>query len=238
MSEETIFTEVDEELRRERMRSIWRRVAPYVIGAAVAIVLLVAGNEGWSWWQKSNAARSSDQFYTAVELAEAGDVAAAEEALNTVIAEGSGQYPLLARFRQAALLASDGQTEEAVAAYDALSTDLPDQRMRALALVLAANLLVDAGDVGAVQSRISGLLAPEDPMRNSAREALGLTQYAAGDIDAARATFEEIIADPTGSMETLSRIQLYLAQLIAEGAADPAPVAAPDTAASEATPAE
>ena len=234
MSEETIFTEVDEELRRERMRAIWRRVAPYVIGAAVAIVLLVAGNEGWSWWQKSNADRSSDQFYTAIDLAESGDVAAAQEALNVVITEGSGEYPVLAQFRQASLLASDGKTDEAIAAYDALSTNLDNPRLRALSLVMSAYLLVDAGDPSAVESRVSGLMTPDQPMRNAAREALGLTQYAAGDIDAARATFEQITADPTGSMETVSRIQLYLAQLISEGASDPAAMTATDIPVSDA----
>src|SRR5690606_21918956 len=110
-------------------------------------------NEGWSWWQASNAARSSDQFYSALELAEAGDVAAAQEALNAVVADGSGGYPMLARFRQASLLASDGKTAEAVAAYDAIATTETNPRLREMALVLAANLLVDGGDVAAVQQR-------------------------------------------------------------------------------------
>ena len=35
MSEDTIFQEVNEELRRDRMRSGWRRYGAYVIGAAV-----------------------------------------------------------------------------------------------------------------------------------------------------------------------------------------------------------
>ena len=75
MSEDTIFREVDEELRRDRMQNAWRRYGPYVIGAAVLIVLIVAANEGWSWWQNSNAARSSDQFFAALDLEDGGDVA-------------------------------------------------------------------------------------------------------------------------------------------------------------------
>ena len=89
MSNETIFREVDEELRGDRLRALWRRYGPFVIGGAIAIVLVVAVNEGWAWWQNSNAARSSDQFYAALELAESGDVAAAQEALNAVVAQGT-----------------------------------------------------------------------------------------------------------------------------------------------------
>jgi len=218
MSNDTLLREVDEELRSDRMRALWKRYGPYVIGAAVAVVLVVAVNEGWTWWQNSNAARSSDQFYEALELAEGTDIGAAQAALDKVIAEGSGGYPALARFRKAGLLVEEGKTAEALAAYDALATAETNLRIRELALVLGAHVLVDGGDVGAVQQRVAGLLAPDNPMRNAAREALGLTQYKAGDSNAALATFEQILADPQASRDLLARVQVYVAQLVAEGA--------------------
>jgi hypothetical protein len=221
MSNDTIFREVDEELRGDRMRRIWKRFGPYVIGAAVAVVLLVAANEGWKWWQASSAARSSDQFYAALELAENGDVAGAQTALNTVVTEGSGGYPTLARFRQASLLAVDGKRDEAIAAYDALSTSETNPRLRELALVLAGYLLVDNQDVAAVRQRVGGLVEPSNPMRHAAREAIGLTQYASGDLDGALATFEEILADPLAGQELRGRVQVYAAQLASLGATGP-----------------
>lgn len=216
MSNETIFREVDEELRSDRMRNLWRRFGPFVIGAAVVIVVLVAVNEGWSWWQKSTAARSSDQFYAALELAESGDPGAAREALEAVVAEGSGAYPTLARFREASLLAAN-DSEAAIAAYDALATATTDSRLRDLALVLAGYLIVDSGDVAAVQQRVGGLAAEGNPMRHAAREIIGLTQYRAGDAEAALATFESLLADPLVSQELAGRVQIYLAQIQAQG---------------------
>ncbi len=109
MSEDTIFREVDDELRRDRLQSGWRRYGPYVIGAAIAVVLIVAVNEGWAWWQNSNAARSSDQFYTALDLEDGGDIAGAQKALDTVIAQGSGGYPVLAKFKAAGVARQTGQ---------------------------------------------------------------------------------------------------------------------------------
>ncbi len=222
MSEDTIFSEVDEELRSERMKALWRQFGPWVIGAAVLIVLLVAANEGWRWYQNDVAARSSDKLYTAMEYIVDGDVEAAHNALNDTIATGSGGYPVLARFAQAALLAEEGKTVEAIAAYDALANVQSNQRLREMALLLAANLLVDAGDVEGVQARTSGMMTPDNPLRNVARETLALAYYAAGDADAARREFAQIIADPAASLDLLRRVQLYDAQLMAEGAADPA----------------
>jgi hypothetical protein len=218
MSNETIFREVDEELRGDRLRSLWKRFGPYIIGAAVAVVLVVALNEGWSFWQNSNAARSSDQFYAALELAEAGDVAGAQEALNTLAAEGSGAYPTLARFRQASLLARDGKTQAAVAAYDALATAESNPRLRDLALALAATLLIDSGDVAAVEQRVGAFAVDNHPMRNIAREAIGLARYKAGDLDGALATLQQITADGGAGQDQQGRIDIFVRQLIALGA--------------------
>ena len=173
MSNDTLLREVDEELRRDRMRKLWRQFAPYIFGAAAAVILLVAGYEGWRWYTGSNAARSSDQFYAATALADGTDLAAAQKALDDVIAQGSGAYPALAQFREASLLAQQGKIDEAVAAYDALSTNQSNPQLRELALVMGANLLIDKGDVSAVEQRVGGSIMPNSPMRNAAREVLG-----------------------------------------------------------------
>ena len=241
MANENIIREIDEELRSDRMRNAWRRFGPLVIGGAVAIVLFVAGYEAWSWWQRSTSAASSDRFYAALELAEGGDIAAAQEALNTIEAEGSGGYPVLARFREAALLAEEGKSAEAVAAYDALSTNENNTHLRELALVLAAYQLVDAGDVSGVETRVGALDNPDSPMRNSAREAIGLVKYQAGDLDGAQAAIEAALADPLLDQPSRNRLQIYLAQLVAEGAGAPdavAPVAVDPVAGEEPVPAE
>ena len=219
MSNENIIREIDEELRSDRARNLWRRFGPYVIGAAVAIVLIVAVKEGWDWWQNSNSAQSSDQFYAALQLADGTDAEAAKKALDEVIAANHGGYPVLARFREAALLAKDGKTAEAVAAYDALAAGQPNKYLRELALVLAANLLVDSGDVAQVEQRVGGLVGSASSMRNAAREALGLTKYKAGDLAGARQSFEDAANDPQASQELRSRLTVYLAQLVAEGVA-------------------
>jgi hypothetical protein len=218
MSTETIFSEVDEELRRDRMRKLWRAVAPWVIGGAVGVVLLVAGYEGWKWWQDSNSAKWSDQFYAVMETAAGVDKTAAQQALGDLIAQTGGGYPMLAQFRQAALLAQDGKTDEAVAAYDALATTQTNSHLRELALVLSASLLVDKGDVSAVEQRVGGMLAPTSPLRNGAYEMMGLVQYKAGDLDAAMKSFQAIIDDPQANRDLRGRIQVFMSQLIANGA--------------------
>ena len=223
MSEENIFREVDEELRSDRMRALWRRFAPFVIGAAVGVVAIVALNEGWTWYNANNASQSSDGLYASFELIDGGDLAAAQTQLDTLIADGSGSYPILAQFRKAGVLAKEGNTTEAVAAYDALSNSLSNTRLRELALVLGGTLLVDAGTLADVESRVGSIATEGSPLRNAAREALGLAQYKAGDFAAAQASFEAVINDPLVQSTVRNRMGYYLAQLLSEGVVVAAP---------------
>jgi hypothetical protein len=237
MSNDTLIREVDEELRRDRMHKLWRQTGPYVIGAAVAVVLLVAGYEGWNWYQSSTSSKSSDAFYAAAALADGTDFEAARTALDKVIAEGSGAYPALAQFREAALLAQQQKTDEALAAYDSLATSLASPHLRELALLLGASLLIDRGDVPGVEQRLGGSMTPDAPLRNAAREVLGLTQYKAGQLDAAMTTLQALVDDPLTSNDLRNRAQIYVQQLLAEGATpvvkEPAAASAEDAPAAD-----
>ncbi len=217
MSQDNIFREVDEELRSDRMRALWRRFAPFVIGAAVAIVALVAINEGWSWYSNSRSASASEEFYSALDLAAAGDLEGAQAQLDEVAANGSGGYPVLAEFRKARLLAQSGDTAGAVAAYDALANSQSNVRLRELALVLAASILVDNGTLADVEARVGTIAEAGNPMRRVAGELLGLAQYKAGNAEAAQASFEGVINDPLASSQVRNRMAFYLAQMLSEG---------------------
>jgi hypothetical protein len=244
MSQDNIFREIDEELRTDRIRSMWKRYAPFVIGGAVAIVALVAVNEGWSWYTKSQSAAASEELYSAYDAAERGDLAAAQAQLEAISAKGGG-YAVLAQFRAAALLSEQGDTAAAVAAYDGLANGQSNPRLRELALLLAAQLLVDNGTLADVEARIGTLATDDNQMRRVARELLGLAQYKAGEGDAAQASFEAVINDPLAAQSTRSRMSFYLAQMLSEGVvtadapeADDAPAAVEAPAAEDAPAAE
>lgn len=231
MSQDNIFQEIDEELRSDRMRALWRRFGPFVIGAAVAVVVIVAVNEGWTWYHANNAAQSSDELYAAFDAIDGGDLAAAQTQLDSLIADGSGSYPVLAQFRKAGVLAKEGKTDEAVAAYDALANSQSNTHLRELALVLGGTLMVDAGTLADVESRVGSIATEGSALRNAARETLGLAQYKAGDFAAAQANFEAVVNDPLAQSNVRNRMGYYLAQLLSEGAITEEPAADAEAAA-------
>lgn len=217
MAEDNIFREVDEELRSDRMRALWRRIAPFVIGAAVAIVAVVAFNEGWSWYTNSQSAKSSQELYAALASADGDDLAAAQAELDALAANGSGGYPVLAEFAKASLLARSGDAAGAVAAYDALANAQSNIRLRELALLQAAAILVDTGTLADVEARIGTIATDDNPMRRVARELIGLAQFKAGDAEAAKASFEAVLNDPLAQEGIRNRVAYYIAQMTSAG---------------------
>jgi len=213
-----ILREVDEELRRERYQKLWERYGIYVVGAALVLVVAVAGWRGWEWYQAREASRAGARFETALELDAAGKQSEAEEILTALTKDAPRGYRTLARFRIAAELSQRDRSAGA-AAYDALADDTSvESSFRDLARVRAALVLVDTAAVSEIARRLDPLIAGNSAFKASAREILALSRFRAGERDAARRLFVEIVADPETPPSLRSRAQLMLALLPVDAA--------------------
>lgn len=196
MADDSFIREVNEELRSERAKQVWKNFGPIVIGAAIAVVIGTAGWVGYNHWTDSKASASGDKFLAALDLAAAGNNDEAIAALNDLQNTGYGSYPVLARLRAASLEAEKGDAAAAVAAFDAVAADnsVPPA-MRDIARLRAAYLLVDTGSYDDVAKRVETLSADGNPMRSSARETLGLAAWKAERFDDAAKLYQQIAND-------------------------------------------
>ena len=206
-----VFREVDEDLRREQLKKLWDRFAPYIIGLAVLIVLAVSAYKLWEWWQVHQAETSGDRFIAAIELSDAGKHDDSITALQTVVGDGSGAYPLLARFRIAAEKADAGDNPGAVAEFDAIAArgDIP-QDVRDMARLRAALILVDTASPAEINMRVGDLAAVGSPWRHNAREVLALAAWRAGDYANAKMYFDQINADQEAPQDMRDRATVML----------------------------
>lgn len=192
MTDDSFIREVNEELRSEQVRAVWRRFGPVLIGGAVAVVIGTAGYVGYEYWRESKAAVSGDQFLTALDLAGEKKTDEALSALKKLETEGAGSYPVLAQLRTATLLEQKKDMAGAVTAFDAVAADSKAPvALRDVAKLRAAYILVDTGSYEDVAKRAETLSADGNPMRGSAREVLGLAAYKAGRADDARKLFRQ-----------------------------------------------
>jgi hypothetical protein len=212
-----IFHEVDEEIRRERLKRLWDRWGNFILAAAVLLVVAVAGWRAWEWREHKRAQEAGAAFETALDLARTGKHDEAE-AKFAELAKGSPQgYRTLALFSGAAELAVRDPAG-AVRAYDAIAADgQMGQTLRDLAAVRAGLLLLDSASYADLQARLEPASAADRPFRHTARELLAVAAWRSGDLATARRWIDMIMADNETPSGTRSRVEMLMALADADG---------------------
>ena len=218
MSDDSFIREVDEELRHDQAKELWQRYGNWIIGAAVAIVVATAGFRGWEYYSNSVAAKSGDQFMQAIALSNDGNHDKAILSLEKLVADGSGQYPALAKLRIASELASRGDSAKAIESYDQIDEDTSfNESFRSIARLRAGLLAVDLQDLDDVTMRLQEMAGAGLPFRHSAREGLGLANLKAGKLQEALKWFEAIVNDADAGTNIRGRANIMRDLLIGKG---------------------
>ncbi|MGD9920576.1 MAG: tetratricopeptide repeat protein [Pseudorhodoplanes sp.] len=213
-----IFHEVDEEVRRERMKKLWDQYGLYVLILAVLVVAGIGGWRGWEYYQNQRAAELGSQFEAASALAEAGKLAEAEKDFATIAEGGNRGYRVLARLREAeATIGRDRAA--AISQFDAIAADASlDERFRDLATIRAGLLLVDNAPLADLEKRLEPVSAAGRPYRHTARELLALAAFRANDPKALQRWSELITTDAESPAQMRSRVEaLRLLAGVAKG---------------------
>ena len=194
-----VFNEVDEEIRREHYKELWKKYGKYVVALAVAVVLGTAGSVGWTEYRTATRESESARFIAAVQLIESGEPGQGAAALAALADDAGAGYRALSRLSQAAALRETGDLSLAVSVYDRLSTDGGvDKHLRDLARLLGAQTLLDLGTASDdVATRLVPLLQDDNPWRHSARELRGALALQDGDLETAKREFTTLSDDLT-----------------------------------------
>jgi hypothetical protein len=190
-----IFQEVDEEVRRERLKQLWERYSLLIIAACVLIVAGIGAWRGYDWYVQREAAKAGARFEAAALLMEQGKTKEAEAAFADIAKSAPGGYPTLARLREANAVAPSDKAA-AVKAYESISQDGSVPAIfQDLASVRAGLLLVDTAPLADLQRRLEPLADSGRAFRHSARELLALSAWHNNDVTAAKKYLDEIAKD-------------------------------------------
>jgi hypothetical protein len=214
--QDSIFREIDEEMRREQILKIWKNYGTYIIAAAVAIILGVGGYQVYLARSQAAIEASGSEYDAATQLIAGGKAAEANAALEKIARSGPSGYATLSQLRLAATAAKAGKPAEAIAAYEALSKDRgADRLLTDFARLQAAALRLDEADWTEMQNRLIDLTDNSNPWRFSARELMGLAALKHGQIEQARKFNELLLGDRKVPPSILERVKVMMATIIA-----------------------
>lgn len=218
-----IFQEVQEDLRRERLKAFWDRYGTAIVVVMLVVVVGVGGWRGWQYFENQKAAAAGDRYEAASQLAEQGKAAEARAAFAAIAADAPAGYRTISKLREADE-AAKADKPAALKLYQAIANDgAADADLRSAARVRGAYVAVDAGTREDVKALAEPLAAADGAWSTLAREALGLAAYKAGDAAEARRQFESVVADPDAPGSSRQRADLMLAVLPAAPAPKDAP---------------
>ncbi|MEG8098771.1 tetratricopeptide repeat protein [Candidatus Liberibacter brunswickensis] len=137
-------------------------------------------------------------------------------AFNKVLSQDNKTYSSLSQMYVASILEATGDTKKAVEKFlQVANNKLSPSILRYTATLHAAWILVDTESYDDISKILKELIDPSNPMRQSANEILGISALKSGDIEKAKAIFEEIINDQNSPPGVATRTQMILANIIA-----------------------
>jgi hypothetical protein len=211
--QDSFIEEVTEEVRRDRLFGLWKKYAPFVIGAVIAIVAATA----LASWLDHRAEQSAREAGAA--LLAAGEQADPADRASSLLALADGAEAgteVIALMQAGAAMAADGDLSAAADAFDRAAraaAAIDEPALSALAAYRAALLRLGAVDHEESVGALSALTTDDNPMRLLALEARALTHMEAGDTNAARADLETVLADAAATEGTRQRARDLLATL-------------------------
>ncbi len=207
---EPLEDEVNEELRRQQLKSIWDRFGIYVIGFAVLIVLSVGGNEIMNYLNNRLSQRESIAFDNALTLIEEGNDSTGLDQLIKLTESKTG-YKGLAFFRLSSESLSNGNHQEAIDYLKKASLDKTlTNSLRVFAKIKAGLILVDNGNVSEVDVLLGEVIENGGPFSFHAKEILAFALINDGRDLEAQEIFQEIANDASAPPVLVRRAEIFL----------------------------
>ncbi|MCT8000389.1 tetratricopeptide repeat protein [Sphingomonas sanguinis] len=174
-SSQAFLSEVDDELRRDRLTKFWTRWG-LVVGAVILIGLAAFG--GYLYWQHRQhqaAGTDGEQLQAAYDALSQNDTKAADAKLKTLAASDVDAYRALAQFTQADILLQKDDMKGAAARFATIANDASlAQPFRDLALIRQTMAEYDTLKPEAVVARLRGMAVPGNAYFGSAGEMVAI----------------------------------------------------------------
>jgi hypothetical protein len=172
---ESFYREVDEELRRDRARSMWERYGKLAIAGVVLFLAAIAGAIYWNNQKQVKAGQQGEQLVSAIDDISGGNKGAASGKLDTLAKSDAPGYRAAALLTKADLAIEANNLDGAAALFRQVAGDQSlDETYRNLALVRQTHVEFDKLQPQAVVDRLKPLAVAGNPWFGSAGEMVAI----------------------------------------------------------------
>lgn len=220
-TDEAFLREVDEELRRDQLASVWTRYGRWMVGAVVLALAAFGGFIYWQYHQEQVAGDQGEKLQKIYDDLIAQNVAATKAPLADLAGSNIPGYRAMARFTQADILLQNKDLKGAAAKFAEIAGDTSaGQPIRDLALIRQTSAEFDTLKPDVVISRLRSLAAKGNPWFGSAGELVAAAYIKMNKPDLAATLFRQMANDETVP-ESIRNRASTIAETMSAGAVSP-----------------
>ena len=209
-----IFQEVEEDIRSDKVRSIWKKYRVYIILLLLLIVCSVGIKSFWDYYKLKNLETRSENYFKAIDLINQDGGIGGIQALNTFSeknGENENYLTMISNFTEAALRRNNNDLKNSLEIYSVIINGDIDITYKDYAKIQSAEVLMELKNYKEAKvflSEVTGSL-----FSNIAKEYTGYIELYEGNTSKAKDIFQEIVDDASVQNTIKDRIKEILVTL-------------------------
>jgi len=209
-----VFQEVDEDIRKDRIKSIWKRYRIFFILFLVSVIGAVCFNSFWTQYKLKKVEERSEKYFFAMDEVKVNAQKAAD-ALKIFSDEesGSSYHILLANLKEAAIRRSKNDLHNALNIYSNILENNIEQAYKDFVQIQSAEVLMELGNLEEAKTILSNVSNTNTAFASIAKEYMGYMAMREGDLIKARNIFEELTQGAITPITIKNRVKEILATL-------------------------
>lgn len=212
MMSEPLEREIDEELRKKQLKSIWDRFGIYLIGLVIVVILSVGGYETVGYINKINSEKTSDQFEYALELVRDNEEVMAKNIFIEISGASTG-YGGLSLFNLSNLSYNNGNYDEALMYLKKASQNEEiSKKIRDFAILRSGFIMLEKNRIEEIEEILGVLLNDGTTFSFHAKEIIALAYYRDGRYKKSSEIFKEISNDASAPSTISVRAKIFSSQ--------------------------
>ena len=183
--------DLEEQEQLAALKAWWKEYGNLVLTALTLALFVVAAWNGWTWYQRANAAQAAGLYESLQQAARSGDTKAARDAAGAILEKYSGTaYAPLAALVSAKVHFQAGDLKTARAQLQWVVANAGQDELRAIARLRLASVLSDDNAADEALQMLSG---PPVGFESLYAEARGDILYAQKKTAEARAAYQDAL---------------------------------------------
>lgn len=130
---DVLLREMEEDLRRERLRLLWKRFGNAIIGLSAGVIVITLLSVAWKSYQESREVKHTSAFLNAIALEDSQPDQAAQRLGELAAKASKGDRAALVSIQQGQVLVKANKPEEAKAAFKTAQERAGDEMLQGIA---------------------------------------------------------------------------------------------------------